>query len=176
MKKGRIKKLALAALLAAVALIVWYIEAQLPYLTPVPGIKPGLSNIVSLFALYCVGPLFALGVLVVRIVLGSLLTGQVAALLYSLFGGLPAFGLGVLIRRRFPVKQIWVVSIFMAIVHNAGQLTAAVLVTATPELAAYFPALFVSAIVTGAFTGLAAQFLLLRLRAAGVIKLHEKDH
>jgi NAD(P)H-dependent FMN reductase len=61
----------------------------------------------------------------------------------------------------------------MAIVHNTGQLAAAVLVTATPELAAYYPALFVSAIVTGR-SPLAAQFLLLRLRAAGVIKLHEK--
>ena len=174
MKHERIRKITLAALLAAVALIIWIIEAQLPSLTPVPGIKLGLSNIVTLFALYCMGPLFALAVLIVRIFLGSLLTGQITALLYSLLGGLPAFGLAVLIFRRMPIRQLWVVSILSAIVHNTGQLAAAILITETPALISYYPLLVFSAIITGAFTGLAAQFLLLKLQVSGIIKLWEK--
>ena len=176
MNSDKIKRLALASLLAAVALIVWYIEAQIPSLTPVPGIKLGLSNIVTLFALYCLGPLFATAVLIVRIFLGSLMTGQMTALFYSLLGGLPAFGLAVILYRRFPVKHIWVVSILMAIVHNTGQLATAIRITETPALIAYYPLLIVSAIVTGAFTGLAAQFLLLKLRAAGSINIRDKRH
>jgi heptaprenyl diphosphate synthase len=174
MKRDTVKRLALASLLAAAALIIWTVEAQIPSLTPIPGIKLGLSNIVTLFALYCVGPVFATAVLVVRIVLGSLLTGQVMALVYSLFGGLPAFGLSMLVYRRFPVNRMWVVSILSAIVHNTGQLTAAILITGTPSLITYYPILVVSAIVTGAFTGLAAQFLLTRLRSAGIIKPYDK--
>ncbi len=174
MKSDKIKKLALASLLAAAALIIWYIEAQIPSLTPVPGIKLGLSNVVTLFALYCVGPVFAAAVLVVRIVLGSLMTGQVAALLYSLLGGLPAFGLAVILYRLFPLKRIWVVSILMAIVHNTGQLAAAIFITETPTLVTYYPLLIVSGIITGTFTGVAAQYLLLKLKTSGIITLHGK--
>ena len=50
------KKLAVTALLAAVALTVFVIESNIPPLTPIPGIKPGLSNIVTLFAVYVLGP------------------------------------------------------------------------------------------------------------------------
>ncbi len=174
MKSAGIKRIVTAALLAAVALVVWVVEAQIPSLTPVPGIKLGLSNIVTLFALYSVGPVFALAVLGVRVLLGSLLTGQLTALLYSLLGGLPAFGLAVLLYRRFPIKQIWVISILSAAVHNTGQLAAAVLITQTPALVAYYPMLIISAIVTGAFTGLTAQLLLIKLRVSGIIEIYEK--
>ena len=174
MNSGKIKRLAFASLLAAAALIVWYIEAQIPSLTPIPGIKLGLSNIVTLFALYCVGPFFAAAVLIVRILLGSVLTGQIMALIFSLLGGLPAYGLTLLIYRRFPLNRIWVVSILSALVHNTGQLAAAIAVTETPSLMAYYPLLIVSGIVTGTFTGFEAQFLLLKLRASGAVTLYDK--
>ena len=171
MKRNNIKRLAFASLLAAAALIVWYIEVQLPSLTPVPGIKLGLANAVTLFALYCVGPIFAAAVLIVRILLGSLLTGQITALLFSLLGGLPAYGLAVLLYRRFPPNRIWVVSILSAFVHNTGQLAAGIIITETRLLISYYPLLIVSAIITGAFTGLTAQLILRRLQASGVINI-----
>jgi heptaprenyl diphosphate synthase len=95
------RKITTAALLAAVALIIFVVEAQIPTLTPVPGIKLGLSNIVTLFALYSIGPWFALAVLAVRILLGGLITGQVMALLYSFSGGLLAFFVSIVIYRFF---------------------------------------------------------------------------
>jgi len=59
----------------------------------------------------------------------------------------------------FAESRLWVVSVFGAIAHNAGQLLAAIAVTKTPALLAYGPALLFAAIVTGAFTGVAATYL-----------------
>ena len=63
-----------------------------------------------------------------------------------------------------PEKRLWVVSVFGAIGHNAGQLAAAVAVTGTPDLLWYGPALLAAAILTGVFTGLGSMYL---VRALG---------
>ena len=165
------RKITTAALLAATALIIFVVEAQIPTLTPVPGIKLGLSNIVTLFALYSIGPWFALAVLAVRILLGGLITGQVMALLYSFSGGLLAFFVSVVIYRLFPLKQVWVVSAIAAVFHNVGQIIVAIAVTSTPELIVYLPVLIVAGIVAGVFTGLCAQFLLIRLEKLNLVSV-----
>ena len=76
--------------LTALALGIWFLEAQLPPLVPVPGIKLGLSNIVTLFALFRLGPADAAAVLLTRVLLASLFGGQAVSLLFSLCGGLLA--------------------------------------------------------------------------------------
>ena len=157
------RRLTVLALLCAVALVMITIEFQLPSLTSVPGIKLGLSNIVTLFTMYTLGPGSALTVLGIRVILGGILTGQVGALAYSLSGGLLAYLVLFLLCRRIPVKQLWVLSVLSAISHNVGQILAAVAISQTPELWWYLPVLVISGVVTGAFTGLAAQFLLFRL-------------
>jgi len=50
-----VKKLTLMAVLTAVALIIFIIEAQIPLPVPVPGVKLGLANAVTLFALFYSG-------------------------------------------------------------------------------------------------------------------------
>ena len=87
----KLRKLTLAALLTAAGLVVFVIEAQLPPLAAIPGIKPGLSNVFTMLTLFWVGPSWALGTMFVRVSLGCLLTGQTMAFFYSLSGGLLAF-------------------------------------------------------------------------------------
>lgn len=70
----KLQKLTLAALLTAAGLVVFVIEAQLPPLTAIPGIKPGLSNVFTMLTLFWVGPGWALGTMFVRVSLGSPLT------------------------------------------------------------------------------------------------------
>lgn len=159
----KLRKLTLCAILTATALVMFLIEAQIPALTPIPGIKPGLSNIVTIFSLYTLGGSWTLLVLLSKVVLGSLLTGQASAILYSLAGGIPALGLSYLLKNKLE-NRIWVLSVFSAMTHNLGQLLCAVLVTGTPTLFVYLPILWISAIVSGAFTGTAAQAVLRRLR------------
>ena len=52
----RLKKLTLTAVLTAAALVMFVLESQLPPLTAIPGIKPGLSNIFTLFTMETLGP------------------------------------------------------------------------------------------------------------------------
>ena len=80
----RVKRLTRCALLTAIALAIFVLEAQIPIPFPVPGMKLGLSNIITLFALFSFGWKDALAIVVIRILLGNLASGQVMALLYSL--------------------------------------------------------------------------------------------
>ncbi len=153
---SRTKKLVLTAILAAVALVVYVLEAQIPAPIPVPGVKLGLANIVTLAAMALLGRKQALAVLTVRLLLGSMFSGGFSALLYSIAGGALAYAVMAALICRMP---LWAVSALAAIAHNLGQLFVAVLVTGTPGLFWYAPALLLAAILTGVFTGLAAQYL-----------------
>ena len=135
------KRLTLLAVLTAAALCVFVLEAQLPPLTPVPGIKLGLANIFTLFALYVLDAKSALALLLVRVVLGSLVTGQVSAMGYSLCGGLLSYLVLLLFYRRIPGKQLWALSILSALAHNLGQLLLASVVMGTFAIFWYAPML-----------------------------------
>lgn len=158
------KRLTRNALLTAVALTIFMIEAQIPAPVPIPGIKLGLANIVSLYAIFALGPWDALGILLARIVLGSLFVGNLMVLLYSMAGGLLCWALSCGLRKVMTDRQIWLCSIFGAIAHNIGQMAVAVAVTRTPGLLVYLPALMVSGVLAGAFTGWSARFLIERMK------------
>ena len=81
---GRITRL---ALLTAIALTIFLAEAQLPALTAVPGVKLGLANIVTVYAMFALGPGDALLVLSGRVFLGAVFSGQPMTLIYSAAGG-----------------------------------------------------------------------------------------
>ena len=157
------KKLVFLALLTAVSLCVWVIEAQIPAPLPVPGVKLGLANVVTLTAMSLLGRREAGVVLLLRVVLGSLFAGSFSAILFSLAGGVLAWAAMALTIALFSEKQLWVVSVFGALAHNLGQLLAALAVTKTPGILWYAPALLAAGVVTGVFTGLAAQYLCLSL-------------
>ena len=165
----KLRKLTLTAVLTAAALVMFVLESQLPPLTAIPGIKPGLSNIFTLFAMQALGPGWALGVLLVRVTLGCVITGQGMALLYSLTGGLFAY-IGMLaLRRWFSGRRLWILSVFCAMAHNTGQLAAAAAIAKTGAVWSYLPVLIPAAILAGTLTGLCTQLVLHRLAKAGVL-------
>lgn len=157
----RVKRLTRCALLTAIALTIFVLEAQIPIPFPVPGMKLGLSNIITLFALFSFGWKDALAIVVIRILLGNLASGQVMALLYSLGGGLLSFAGMALLRRILTAKQVWVAGVAGGLLHNLGQMAVALAVTRTraADLAA---GPLLCGLVTGLFTGLCAQLLLRR--------------
>ena len=159
----RIRKLTVTALMTAVALGIFAAEAQIPFFPSIPGIKLGLANVVTVFAMYLLGPGATACIVVVRVTLGCFATGQMMAFLYSMTGGLLAFGVSAALHRFLPSNRMWVVSVFAAVVHNMGQLVVAIAVTETPAIAYYLPVLVISGIITGAFTGFCAQFTYQRL-------------
>ena len=160
---AKTKKLALMAMLTAASLIVFVIEAQIPAPVPVPGVKLGLANVITLVAMLLLGRREAGLILFVRIAMGSVFAGGVSGFIFSICGGVLAYAVMCLTVRAFPLKMLWVVSALGAVAHNIGQLIAAVAITNTAALLVYAPVLLASGIVTGVFTGLAATYLLIRL-------------
>lgn len=162
------KKMVVLAVLTAVALTIYVIEAQVPPLAAIPGIKLGLANVVTLFALVFLSRRDAALILILRVILGSIFAGQAVSFLYSMAGGLFCLGIEIVCLRFLEDQKIWVVSIFGAIAHNAAQTACAALITMTPSVFWYLPYLLISAVITGAFTGLCVQYL--RLRCRGTIE------
>ncbi|MDR2589459.1 MAG: Gx transporter family protein [Oscillospiraceae bacterium] len=187
------KKLTLMSILTAVALIIFIIESLIPIPIPIPGIKLGLANAVTLFALFLVSqnnqaeqknqikqtlPLKqtkitqiyylstfnVFAILICRILLGSLFTGRMTAFILSLSGGILAFLAQVLLKRLVTNKQIWAVGAVGAVFHNIGQILAAIIITGTPAIVTYLPILIIAGIITGSITGLIAQITLQRIK------------
>ena len=154
------KKLVLLALLDAIALTIFMVEAQIPALVPIPGIKIGLSNIVTVFTVFAIGPREGAAVLFVRIFLGAVFAGNFSSILYSGAGGLCAILMTMLLRKILSKKQLWVAGCMGAVAHSIGQMAMAIFVTGTPSLAVYLPVMIACSIVTGLFTGLCAQVLI----------------
>lgn len=156
------RKLTAMALLSAIALTIFTIEAQIPPIVPIPGIKLGLANIITVYAVFALGAGEAAAILFVRIFLGAVFAGNFSTILYSLGGG--ALAILTTIGLKFVLKenQLWVAGCLGAIAHSIGQMIVAVWATGTPSLLLYLPVMIVCSIITGVFTGLCAQILVKR--------------
>ena len=161
--------LTLCAMLISLALALSYVERFIPLqmLIPLPGIKLGLANIVTLTALYLLGAKSAFLILVLRCFLGSLFGGGITGFLFSLCGGLLSMTVMTL-TRRLSCFSVYGVSILGAAAHNIGQIAVAILLMRSVYIGAYLPYLLVVALFTGFATGSACAGILnilLRLRA-----------
>ena len=155
-------KLTYMALLTAIALTIFVVEAQIPALVPIPGVKLGLSNIVTVFAVFTLGGREACAILFCRIFLGAIFAGNFSTIFYSAGGGACAILITIGLKFVLTKKQLWVAGCMGAIAHSIGQMTVAVLVSGTVSLLLYLPVMILISIVTGLFTGLCAQFLVNR--------------
>ena len=156
------KKLTLMALLTAIALTIFMIEAQIPPVVPLPGVKLGLANIITVFAVFALGPGEAASILFCRIFLGAVFAGNFSTIFYSAAGGTLAILATILLRKVLTNKQLWVAGTIGAVAHSVGQVGMAILITGTPGIIVYLPPLICISIATGCFTGLCAQFLVNR--------------
>ncbi|MDR3278077.1 MAG: Gx transporter family protein [Oscillospiraceae bacterium] len=162
-RAGQARRVAALAMLSGIALIIFTIEARLPAnIVPIPGVKLGLANIVTLFTLYRCGRREAFSVLIVRVLLGAIVTGHMLTLAYSLSGGLLCLAVCALARPVFK-RNIWICSMVGAVFHNIGQLLAARVILKSAAVFAYFPPLLIAGLATGLFTGLCVHVLLPRL-------------
>ena len=139
-----IKHLVTLALFTAMALTIFVIEAQIPVPVPIPGVKLGLANVITLVVLLRYRARDAVAVLLLRILLGSIFTGALVGMIYSLCGGLLCFAGMALLCRLLHRKHIWFISLIGAVLHNIGQILAAMAVMQTVQVLAYLPFLLVT--------------------------------
>ena len=153
------------------ALALSYLENFFPInmAIPLPGIKLGLANIVTVFALYALGPCQALLILLARCVLGAVFAGNMNALIFSIMGGVSAM-LAMIVLSHLPGLSIYGVSIGGAAAHNCGQVAAAVLTLGNTAPVCYLPVLLGVSLFTGALTGLVAAGLFRALAHTDLMK------
>ena len=164
MHTDSVHKLTTLALFTTLALAIYAVESAIPPLVPIPGIKPGLANIITLVVLTEYSGKDALYVLLARILLSTLLFGQAMSLLYSLAGGVLCFLIMCLTNRLLQGHFLFLTGILGAVFHNLGQLSIAFVLTSTPGVLSYLPFLILGGILTGLFTGLSAGFMKRYLR------------
>ena len=166
------KQIALCAMLIALALALSYAEHFLPLqlLIPLPGIKLGLANIVTLTALYLLRGRLVFAVVALRCLLGAVFGGGATGLLFSLGGGLLAL-LVMVAARKTGRLSVYGVSVLGAAGHGIGQILAAMGLMRSAYVAAYLPYLLLAGIATGLLTGAACAGVLRGLRYAGIDRL-----
>ena len=156
------KKLALTAVFAVIALIIFVIEAQIPLTFAAPGLKLGLANIVILFVLF-LGDNWksrdVFMIFIVRVLLAALITGQLMSLIFSFTGGLFALIIMLVMKKVIKEPPIPVVSVGGAVCHNLGQITTAAVMMRSASVLAYLPALIAGGIISGLLTGIAVFIL-----------------
>ena len=165
------KQLTLCAVLTAMALALSYLENFFPLslAIPIPGVKLGLANIVTVFALYVLGPGQAMLILLARCLLGAVFAGNMNALIFSLLGGVSAMLVMILLSRSGRLS-VYGVSIGGAAAHNCGQIAAAVLSLGNTAPLYYLPILLGVSLLTGALTGLMVACLFRALAHTDLMK------
>ncbi|MCH5152616.1 MAG: Gx transporter family protein [Clostridiales bacterium] len=154
------RRVATLAVLTAMGLIMFMVESLFPPLF-LPGAKMGLSNIFSLLTLFVLGPTEAIILVVIRTTLGSIFTGNISTIMYSLTAGLVSVVVSViLVEFIYPKVSIVAISVVAAVMHNLTQNIVFCLVSNTPEMFSYMPWLALLGVVAGIIVGFAVWFIL----------------
>lgn len=156
------KKIAFVGISVALAMILSFVESQIPALIAVPGVKVGLPNLVIVFLLYKCGWREAALVNFVRVILSSILFGNVQTLTFSLAGAALSL-LGMIILQRMEKFSQISVSVVGGVLHNIGQILTAVIWLGTVEIAYYLPVLLISGTLAGVLIGIVGGMLVKRL-------------
>lgn len=156
------KKIALNGLLISLALVLSFVERFIPLnlIVPLPGVKLGLANIVSMFSLFYLGISSTLSIIVIRCTLGSLMFGGMSSFLYSLAGALFSLIAMSLLKSGYDrVFSIAGISMGGAAAHNTGQLVMASIIMKDAAIFAYLPVLLITGLITGLFIAFVSVYL-----------------
>ena len=157
------KRVTFLGLSIALAMILSFVEHQIPALVAIPGIKVGLPNIVLVFLLYRVGWKDTVIVSIIRIILVSMLFGNVQMMTFSIAGAVLSLT-GMILLKKLNWFSCVAVSVTGGILHNVGQIVAAVFWTGTAEIAFYLPALLISGTVAGTLIGILSGLMIEKMK------------
>ena len=157
------KKLTTLAVTVATAMILSFVESQIPAIVPIPGVKLGLANIAIVFALYKLGIWQAGLVSIVRVALSAILFGNSLGFLYSLAGAVFSLAVMILFKRVIKMHTVGV-SIAGGVMHNAAQIAVASIVMETAVIIYYLPWLIISGVFAGIAIGIAGYQLIKRIK------------
>jgi heptaprenyl diphosphate synthase len=155
-------KLSLLALSVSLAMILSFVESQIPAMVAIPGVKVGLANIVVVFALYKLGWKYAAVISLTRVFLVGLLFGNGISILYSFAGAIVSFAVMLLLKKA-KVFSTMAVSVAGGVLHNLGQIAMACVIMGTDVLRYYAPFLVLSGTLAGIAIGVLAAIMIRRI-------------
>lgn len=158
----RTKKITTIGILIALALILSYVESQIPAFVAIPGMKLGLTNIVVLTTLYILDVKSAMLINVIRIIIVAILFGSAMSFAFSFVGGMLSTTVMILLKKSGRMKIIGV-SAAGGITHNIGQILTAMVLLGTKAIAWYLPVLWISGIFSGVIIGIIGGLVTARL-------------
>ncbi len=156
------KKIAFLGISVSLAMVLSFVESLIPPFVAIPGIKAGLANLVIVFLLYKMGWHYAAGVSLIRVLLSSMLFGNMQILVFSFAGALLSL-IGMALLKKTKLFSIISVGVAGGILHNIGQIAVACIWTSTPEIVYYLPVLLVSGTLAGSIIGIAAGYITKKL-------------
>ena len=147
------KDLTIMAILTALAMVLGWVERMIPLelLIPLPGVKLGLANTVTMFSLYWLNLPATMLILTARCLLGGLFSGNMTALAFSLTGGVISM-LVMAAAKRSRHLSVWGVSVLGAAGHNCGQILIAMLLMHSGAVLGYLPYLLLIGTACGCAT------------------------
>lgn len=157
------KRLTTLSITVAVAMVMSYLESQIPVFIAIPGIKIGLANVAVVFALYKLGKKEAIIVSLIRVALVSLLFGNTATFIYSIAGATFSLALMIVLRKLTLLHTVGV-SVVGGVSHNIAQIAVAGLMLRTDVLIYYLPFLLLSGVIAGVVVGVAGALLVKRIK------------
>lgn len=165
------KKYALIVILVTNAILISFLESFIPIPIPVPGVKLGLGNIITMIAIAFLGLKDVLFIVIVRSFVVAVLTRGIMMLAFSLSGGiLSALIMWLLYKKFSGLFSVKGMSIIGAIVHSSAQIVVAALVLQQVVVMYYLPILLVSSLITGLITGSIAEVTIDEVEKKGVFK------
>lgn len=159
----KINYMAMCGILTTVAMVFSYIDSLIPIPIPIPGVKIGISNIAIITVLYVVGIKEAIVINILRIVLTSILFGNITSFWFSITGGIFSILVMVLLK-KIDIFSTVGVSVAGGVSHNIGQIAAAVIIMETNVILYYLPVLLVTGTITGVVIGIVAAMVIKRVR------------
>lgn len=157
------KRLTVLALTVALAMVLSFVESQIPAFVAIPGVKVGLANIAVVFALYKLGWKEAAGVSLIRVLLVSLLFGHFASLFYSLAGAVLSL-CGMILLKAMNRFSAVAVSVTGGVLHNIGQILMACILLETDIIRYYLPFLILSGVLAGVVIGVVSATMVQRIK------------
>ena len=171
MMRSRSKCICICAALAATGMLVSYLETFIVLPVNIPGIRLGLANIATLMALYMMGPVYALYVLITRVLLSAILFGSATSFVYSFLGAVISY-VAMLTIRHYDFS-IYSVSATGAVFHNVAQIFAAYIIVSNGYVFMYLPALIIAGVAAGLLTGFGSITVIKRLNMSNIINESE---
>ncbi len=157
-----IKKISFISIFTTLALIMSYIEMQIPTFIMIPGVKLGLANIVIVVVLYKYGLKESVIINLLRIAIINTLFGSVISFIYAFIGGFLSLFMMFLLKICNKFSYVFV-SIMGGISHNIGQIIVAVIITNTKEILYYLPVLILFGIISGVIIGIISAVILKKI-------------